>query len=253
MRLYPVKMRLLTIDDDLVDEILNSLKSQGLWLEENDILILTSKLVSCSEGRMVKLTDVKPSKEAKKLSEKYSLKPEFAEVILSEADRVWGGVEKAILTLKTGIMAANAGVDNKNAPEGSVILLPKNVPSTARRIREQVKKRIGVQIAVLIIDSGLMPLRKGTTGIALAVAGFKPVRDCRGNKDLYGKPITITRHAIADDLASAAHSLIGEGSEQTPVVLLKDAIVDFDDGVYGSADMTLPFKECIFMSQTYHC
>ncbi len=243
-------MRLLTSSDDLVGEILNSLKKQDLELEENDILVLTSKLISCSEGRIVKLSGVKPSKEAKKLSEKYSLKPEFAEVILSEADRVYGGVEKAILTLKTGIMMANAGVDNKNAPTGSVVLLPENVLSTARRIREQIKKRIDIRVAILIIDSGLVPLRKGTTGLALAVAGFKPVRDCRGEKDLYGKPIIITWHAIADDLASAAHSLIGESSERTPVVLLKDASVDFDEGVYGSADMMLPFKECIFMNQT---
>ena len=251
LRLYPVKTRLLTVGDDLAGEILDSLKKQDLELEENDILALTSKLVSCSEGRIVKLSDVKPSKQAKKFSEKYSLRPEFTEVILREADRVYGGVEKAILTLKTGIMAANAGVDNKNAPADSVVLLPKNVTSTARRIRAQIKKRIGIQVAVLIIDSGLVPLRKGTTGLALAVAGFKPVRDCRGESDLYGKPIIITRHAIADDLASAAHSLIGEGSERTPVVLIKDAIVDFGEGVYGSADMMLPFKECIFMNQTH--
>jgi len=244
-------MQLISAGDDLVGEILKSLETQGLRLEENDILVLTSKLVSCSEGRIVKLSDFRPSKEVKKLAEKYSLEPRSAEVVLSEADRVCGGVEKAILTLKTGIMIANAGVDNKNAPAGSVVLLPKNVVSAARRIREEIKSRIGSRVAVLIVDSGLVPLRKGTTGLALAVAGFKPVRDCRGKRDLYGKPIIITRHAIADDLASAAHSLIGEGSERTPVVLLKDAIVDFDDGVYGSADMMLPFKECIFMNHTH--
>jgi F420-0:gamma-glutamyl ligase len=88
----------------------------------------------------------------------------------------------------------------------------------------------------------------GTTGLALAVAGFKPVKDCRGDKDIYGKPLIITRHAIADNLASAAHLLMGEAAEKTPVVLIKDAPVDFDDNVYGSADMMMPFKKCIFMS-----
>jgi F420-0:gamma-glutamyl ligase len=88
----------------------------------------------------------------------------------------------------------------------------------------------------------------GTAGLALAVAGFKPVRDCRGEKDIYGKSLVITWHAVADDLASAAHLLMGEATEKTPVVLIKDAPVDFDDCVYGSADMMMPFKECIFMN-----
>jgi coenzyme F420-0:L-glutamate ligase/coenzyme F420-1:gamma-L-glutamate ligase len=81
----------------------------------------------------------------------------------------------------------------------------------------------------------------------LAVAGFKPIRDYRGNKDLYGKTITITRHAVADDLASAAHFLMGESTEKTPIVLIKDANLDFDAGVYGPSDMMMPAKECIFM------
>ena len=101
---------------------------------------------------------------------------------------------------------------------------------------------------MVVVDSGLIPLRIGTVGLALAVAGFVPVKECRGKKDLYGKPIMITRHAVADDLASAAHLLMGEASEKTPVVLVKDAPVDFDDNVHGSAEMMMPFKECIFMN-----
>jgi F420-0:gamma-glutamyl ligase len=83
--------------------------------------------------------------------------------------------------------------------------------------------------------------------LALAVAGFKPIRDHRQGKDLYGKPITITRHAVADDLASAAHLIMGEAAEKTPVVLIRDAPVDFDESTYGSSDMMMSFKECIFM------
>ncbi len=94
----------------------------------------------------------------------------------------------------------------------------------------------------------MIPLRIGTTGLTLAVAGFKPIRECRGRNDLYGRRITITRHAVADDLASAAHLLMGEAAEKTPVVLIKDAPLDFDDEAHDSKEMMMPFKQCIFMN-----
>ena len=248
MRLYAVKTRVIKIGDDPVQVILQSLREQNLKLEDNDILAVTSKIIAYAEDRLVKLSDVKPSDKAKKLAQQFSLQPEFAELILREADKIYGGVEKAVLTLKNGILIANAGIDNKNSPIGFAVLWPKNAEKWAMRIREEIKRKTGRKVAVLIVDSGLIPLRIGTVGLALAVAGFKPIKDCREEKDIYGKPLVITRHAIADSLASAAHLLMGEAAEKTPIVLIKDASVDFDDGVYGPADMMMPFKECIFMN-----
>ena len=248
MRLYAVKTRVIKTGDDPVQVILQSLREQNLKLEDNDILAVTSKIIAYTEDRLVKLSDVKPSDKAKKLAQQFSLQPEFAELILREADKIYGGVEKAVLTLKNGILTANAGIDNKNAPIGFAVLWPKNAEKWAMHIREEIKRKTGRKVAVLIVDSGLIPLRIGTVGLALAVAGFKPIKDCREEKDIYGKPLVITRHAIADSLASAAHLLMGEAAEKTPIVLIKDASVDFDDGVYGPADMMMPFKECIFMN-----
>jgi len=241
-------MRVVKDSNDLVELVLESLKAQGLRLEDNDVLALTSKVVSISEGRMVKLSEVKPSEEAKGLAKEYSLKPKFAELILREADRIYGGVEKAVLTLKKRVMAPNAGIDNKNAPSDYAVLWPKDPEASATKVRDTIKRITCKNVAVMIVDSGLVPLRIGTTGLALAVAGFKPIRDNRGCKDLFGKPILITRQAVADDLASAAHLLMGEATEKTPLVLIKDAPVEFDDSTYGSAYMMMPFKECIFMS-----
>jgi coenzyme F420-0:L-glutamate ligase len=248
MRLYAVKTRVIKIGDDPIEVILQSLREQNLTLEDNDILAVTSKIIAYAEGRVVKLSDFKPSDQAKELAQKFSLQPEFAELILREADKIYGGVEKAVLTLKNGVLTANAGIDNKNAPLNQVVLWPNNPQKWVKQIREEVRRRTGKKIGVLIIDSGLVPLRIGTVGLALAVAGFKPIKDHRGAKDIFGKPIVITRHAIADDLACAAHLLMGEAMERTPIVLIKDAPVDFDDCVYGSMDMIMPFKECIFMN-----
>ncbi|MEM3622358.1 MAG: coenzyme F420-0:L-glutamate ligase [Candidatus Bathyarchaeia archaeon] len=247
MRLYAVKMRIIGHNDDLTDVIIEDIKKQGLKLEDNDILALTSKVIAHVENRLVKLSEVKPSRKAKELAKHFSLQPTFAELILREADKIYGGVEKAVLTLKNGILTANAGIDNKNAPIDYAILWPSDPKKWAKRLRDDIKNRTGKRVAVLIVDSGLVPLRKGTVGLALAVAGFKPIKDRRGEKDIYGKPIIITQHAVADDLASAAHFLMSEAAERTPLVIIKGAGVDFDDGVYGSEDMAMPQKECIFM------
>lgn len=247
MRLYPLKIKTFRTGEDLAKTALDSMKKRKLHFENNDVLALTSKIVAYSQGRVVRLRDIRPSEQSRKLAKKHSLQPEFAELILRESDEILGGVDKAILTLKDKILTANAGIDNKNAPSGFAVLWPKDPEKAAQNIREKIMKATGRKIGVLIIDSGLIPLRIGTIGLAVAVAGFKPIRDLRRQKDIFGKPIVITRHAVADDLASAAHLLMGEAAEKTPLVLIRDARVEFDDGVYGSDDMMMSFQECLFM------
>lgn len=247
MRLYAVRTGIVETEHNMVELILESLKKENLKIEDGDVLALASKTVAYTQGRVIKLSDINPSEEAEELAKKFSLRPEFAEMILQEADRIYGGVEKAVLTLKNGVLTANAGMDNKNAPEDHVILWPKDVTEWTKRIRKEIMSRTGKNIAVLIVDSGLIPLRMGTNGVALAVAGFKPVIDLRGEKDIFEKSLMITRHAVADDLASAAHLLMGEAAQKTPIVLIKDAPVVLDEGAHGFADLMIPSDECIFM------
>lgn len=248
MRLYALRTGIVKVHANIVDVILESLKTENLQLKDDDVLAIASKIIASAEGRITKLRDVKPSQEAEDLARKYSLTSQFAELILREADQIYGGVERSVLTLKNGILTANAGVDKKNVPPGSAILWPKKIEEWTNRIRHQIISRTGRRVAVLIVDSGLVPLRMGTKGLALAVAGFKPVTDLRGEMDIYGKPLTITRHAVADDLASAAHLLMGEAAQKTPIVLIRDTPIVFDGDVYGPADMMIPAEECIFMN-----
>jgi coenzyme F420-0:L-glutamate ligase len=252
MIIYALKTNMVKTGDNIVDVVLEAIKNANLALEDNDIIALASKIIAHAEGRIVRLDNVKPSKEAEKLAKKYSLQPELAELILHEADKIYGGVEKAILTLKNGVLAANAGIDNKNAPAGHAILWPKDPKKSAKEIRDEIENRTSKKVGVLIVDSSLIPLRIGTVGLALAITGFKPIKDHRGKKDIFGRQIVITRHAIADDLACVAHFLMGEASERIPIVLIRGAQVEFDEGVYGGADMMMPIKECIFM-KTFLC
>lgn len=248
MELQAIKMRRVQVGDDLSDAMFKALASQSIALRENDILVIASKIVSYSEGRLARLSDVNPSKRAVSLAKQYCLEPEFAELILQEADEFYGGVDKAVLVLRGSTIAPNAGIDNKNAPEGFVVLWPADPKKTAAMLRKKIAEKTGKNVGVIIIDSGLVPLRIGTSGLALAVAGFRPIRDYRKEKDLFGKPIAITRLAIADDLASAAHLLMGESDESTPLVLVRGAHVDFVEQAFDARDMMMPPNECIFMN-----
>lgn len=231
MQLFGIRTRLIKPKDDLVGITLDALGKQKLTIDDGDMLIFASKVISTVQNHLIKLDTITPSEEAKALAEKYELDSDFAEVVLQEAEKVYGGVYGALLTLKNGALIPNAGVDQKNAPKGFVIPWSDAPHETAAKIRSEIIKRTGKNVGVLIIDSQITPLRMGTTGLALGIAGFTPIRDCRGEKDLYGNKLLITRHALADDLASAAHLMMGEADGRVPAVLVKDAPISLAEEI----------------------
>ncbi|MEM3723172.1 MAG: coenzyme F420-0:L-glutamate ligase [Candidatus Hadarchaeales archaeon] len=220
MQLIPLKLKLLREDDDLVKEVLDASKACG-GLKNGDILVIASKAVATVNGEIVKLGEIKPSKKALALARESRLPPSLAEIILQEADAVLGTAKMAILTIKNGILCANAGVDRSNVPEGYAALMPKNPDENAERIRREIFKRTGIKTGVIIADSNVKPLRLGTIGQAIGVAGIGAVVDRRGDPDLYGKPLKITFQALADQLATAAQPLMGEGAERIPAVIVR--------------------------------
>jgi F420-0:gamma-glutamyl ligase len=111
-----------------------------------------------------------------------------------------------------------------------------------------VKKRTGKTIGVMVIDSRTQPLRLGNIGIALGVAGFRPVADDRGRRDLFGNVLRITRRAVADNLASACTAVIGESNESIPAALIRDAPAEFVDESFDSSEMWIPPTECMYMA-----
>lgn len=232
--------------DDVTATIIKAAADQNVNIEDGDILAIASKAVAIAQGRIVDLSRIKPSAEAKFLGKKFDLQPEYVELIIREADKVYGGVSKALLTMKNRILAPNSGVDRKNAPRNSVALLPKDSHLTAEQIRSEITEKMNKRVGVLIVDSRITPLRMGTIGIALGVAGFEPVRDCRSGKDIYGKSVFITRHCLADDLSSAAHMVMGETSELTPAVLIKGASVEMTESPDVEA-LSIPAEECLYM------
>ena len=247
MELYPLRSSLIRPGDSIVSKFSEALSRRNVRLRDGDIVAMASKAVAIAEGRLRPLSQVRPSRRAIRLGRQYSLPPDFVQVVIDEADQVYGGVKGALLTLKDGEATANAGVDQKNAPEGFVVLWPANPDVSARKIRVSVGRTFRRRIGVVIVDSRVTPLRLGTVGLALGSSGIEPIRDFRGKPDLYGRKARITFHAIADDIASAAHLVMGEGRERTPFVIVRGAPVRLTDN--DGRRIRLSVEECLYMSQ----
>jgi coenzyme F420-0:L-glutamate ligase / coenzyme F420-1:gamma-L-glutamate ligase len=248
MEVYPLKSRLLRPGDSLDDSIVNALRSARLRLRNGDLIAVASKVVAVSEGNIVRLSSVRPSRKARELAHRYKMDPRFVQIVLDESDKVYSGVRGALLTQKDGDAVANAGADQKNAPVGYAVLWPRNSDRTSRELRAKLGRRYGKKLGVLIVDSRVTPLRLGTIGLALGSAGFPPIRDLRGSTDLYGRRARITVHALADGLASVAHLVMGESKEQTPFVLIRNSPAVIDGRNRSRKNMLLPAKECLYMS-----
>nr|MDO8100262.1 coenzyme F420-0:L-glutamate ligase [Candidatus Njordarchaeota archaeon] len=246
LELFPIHTDMIVMNDDVTGRILEGLEKEGLRVEDNDILAITSKVISVSEGRVIELSKVVPSRKAYRMSNKYHIIAEICELIMSEADAVIGGIDRVMLTLKNNVLMANAGIDKKNAGPGKVVLHPTNSPKAAEQIRKKVLETIGKRIGVIITDSRTQPLRIGTIGIALGVSGFEPIIDERGKPDLFGRPLQVTRRALADELATAAEILMGETSERVPAVLIRGAPVTLDDNTTPPRKFHVSPDECFY-------
>jgi coenzyme F420-0:L-glutamate ligase len=195
-------------------------------LEEGDILAVTSKVVSFDEGQLVDMARVRPGKRARQIARRANVDPAFAAVVIGEADAILGAVPGAIVTLKAGHLIANAGADLSNAPPGFAVIWPKDVWASAERLRRLFAARAKAPVGVVITDSHCEPLRLGTSGVALACAGFLPVEDVRGRQDLFGHTMRITFRAVADGIASAAVLRMGEVDESTPAAIVRGTDVE---------------------------
>lgn len=179
-------------------------------LPENSILVITSKIIALSEGRTVEYQSEKQKIALIKKESNLAFKTKI----------VW-------LTLKDGMVMANAGIDESNA-RGKLILLPKDSFQSAEILRKKLMKKFRLKnFGVLIADSGLMPLRAGVLGVALGYAGFSGLRNYIGQKDIFGRVLKISKTNVADSLATAATVCMGEGDEKRPIALITDAPVIF--------------------------
>ncbi len=244
MEVLGLSLPLVKPEDDLPEMILAGAEHVD-GLRDGDVVVVSSKVVAVSQGRVVDLSKFRPSARAKKISKESGQAPEFVELVLREADKVLGVNRGVILTIKDGFVCANAGADISNAPAGHAVLMPTEPDRSAEGLRRALAEKSGAKIGVIVADSNVKPLRLGTVGQAIGVAGIEPVADCRGKPDLYGKPLRITFRAVADQLATAAQAVMGECDELVPVAVVRGANVELVDRPKHSPKISQ--EECIYL------
>ncbi len=224
MKIKAIKTRIFKPKENILHFIEHYLPS----ISENSVLVVTSKIVALAEGRFVEKTD----EETK------------ARLIKSESEFVLQ-TKYVCLTIKDGVVMANAGIDESNA-NNSLILLPKDSFLAAIKIRNYFKKKNKLKnLAVIITDSRCLPLRSGITGVALGYAGFKGLKDYRKELDIFGRPFHYSRVDVADSLATAAVLCMGEGNEQKPLALISQAPINYSNRL-NRDELKIDIKEDIY-------
>ncbi|MGZ4850871.1 MAG: coenzyme F420-0:L-glutamate ligase [Candidatus Bathyarchaeia archaeon] len=219
--------------DNLGELIVNAAKKQKTPLQDKDIIVITHVVVSKAEGNIINLDEIIPSEKAIEIAQKTNKDPALVEVILRESSDIVRIAQNSIITeTKSGSVSANAGVDRSNVSGNrNVVPLPKNPNASAQNIRQEIKRLTGANVGVIVSDTHGRPFRLGEINVAVGVAGLKPIRDRRGEKDLFGYVLKVKQTAIGDELASAAELVIGQANEGIPAAIIRGYNYQSNDNI----------------------
>ena len=244
--LLRIKLPIIKPGQHLGGVLVRSLHARDIALRDGDIVCIASKVVSIAERQIVTLDEIDVTHKARILAKRYGMNTKLAQIVLEEADEIMGGVTGFLLTIKNNILTANAGVDVKNSPPGTATLWPNKPDHSAAALRNILRQENHTKIGVLIVDSRITPLRLGTTGLAIGLAGVNPIKDERGKYDLYGRRVRFTQMNVADDLAASAHLLMNERMERTALIVIRGAPISLNKS--ASRETTLAPNKCLFFS-----
>jgi coenzyme F420-0:L-glutamate ligase / coenzyme F420-1:gamma-L-glutamate ligase len=217
------QLPLLKEGDDLAGIIVSRAKQLGFGIRNRDLVVIGQKAVSKAEGRITDTSDVKPSAKAARIAKKTGKSAQFVEIVLRESSKVLRADKDAfIVRTKRGATCLNAGVDKSNVKGNTTYaLLPQDPDASARRLRKRIEQLTGKQVGVVICDTRSRPFRKGQVEESIGVAGLSPLIDYRGQKDLFGYTLRFKNVSLADELASAAELVMGQGRERSPVAIVR--------------------------------
>lgn len=230
--------------DNLTKMVLDSLAANGIELLDTDVVVVTQKVVSKAEGRILRVEDIKPGRKAKELGRRLRKDPRTVQVVLQESRRIVRRGHGVLITeTHHGFICANAGIDQSNVEEGYITLLPVDPDASARRIRGQLERRTGKKLAVVITDTFGRPWREGQIDVAIGCSGIKPLDDLVGTTDPYGHLLRVTQPAIVDEVASAAELVMSKHS-LTPVSVVRG--LRYRRGDLGVKQMIRPWRYDLF-------
>ena len=233
--------------DNLAELICSAAEKQQTPIQEKDVVVITHVAVSKAEGNVVNLDEVSPSEQARQVARETDKDPALVEVILRETKEIVRMRRNSLITeTKGGIVCANAGVDRSNIEgERNIVLLPEDANVSAQQIREKIRELTRCDVAVIVSDTHGRPFRMGEINVAIGVAGIKPIRDRRGEKDLFGYVLRIKQTAVADELASAAELVIGQADEGIPVAIIRGYKYQTLESA-SATDLTRPKEKDLF-------
>jgi coenzyme F420-0:L-glutamate ligase/coenzyme F420-1:gamma-L-glutamate ligase len=221
--------------DDVGRLVLQALLQTGITLQDGDILVLASKIISKAEGRLVNLAEVTPGARAAQVATASGKDPRLVELILQESEHI-SRCQPGLLIVRhrLGFTSANAGIDHSNVAQNEtgelVLLLPEEPDASAARLHASIQQQLGITVGIVIADSHGRPFRLGTLGVAIGVAGLPALWDRRGDPDRQGVALQHTEVGTADEIAAAAGLLMGQADESTPVIHIRGLDLPDIDG-----------------------
>lgn len=211
----------IVLHNDLSVIIIDAIDRSQTEIQNGDILVVTHKIVSKAEGRVVDLDSIKPSTKAISMAKEHNKDSRIMELILKESSKILRAKDGIIISeTRHGFVCANAGVDQSNVKGDTAVLLPLAPDESADRIRHAVEKKVGKEVAVIITDTFGRTFRNGQTNVAIGIAGINPIKSYIGTYDMYGRKLRVTEIAVADEIASASELVMGK-AEGTPVAIIR--------------------------------
>ena len=209
--------------DNLAKLLIGAISAEGLELKDGDVVVISQKIISKAQGLLVDLSTLKPGAKAKTIGRRTKKDPRLIELIMKDSKKILRADKQAlVVAMKNGFVCLNAGVDKSNVNGRRVYArLPTDLDGSANHVRIELERLSGKRLAVIIGDTYSRPFRVGQVEFAIGIAGFDPIVDYRGSKDLFGYELKFKYVALADEVAAAAELVMGQGAEGVPAVIVR--------------------------------
>lgn len=238
---YPMKTKKIEIipiiglpivhrDDDIAQLLRAAMKEVGLSFIRGDILVVSHSIVSVAEGSVYEEAGIVPSERAHEIAAKGFSSKARVEIALQEATEIIREAPVLVTRTKQGIITDFSGVDESNAPDGTLIVLPDDADQSALLIHRSISDTVGFAVPVIITDTQGRPWREGAVNLAIGLAGFSPFTKNKGSLDIHGKPLRSSLVCIADEIAASAELVMGQADEKVPIVIVRGLILESSTG-----------------------
>lgn len=217
-------------DDDICELLRSTLNKTSIDFIQGDILVVSHTIVSVAERSVYNLSEITPSEKARKIASEGDYSEFRVEIALREASEII--VEQPVLVTRTnqGMITDFSGVDESNAPIGTIVALPKNADASASIIHENISQSSGFNIPVIITDTQGRPWRKGAINLAIGVAGMSPFITNKGKLDIHGNPLRSSLVCVADEIAACAELVMGQADEKVPIAIIRGVDIETHAG-----------------------